>query len=40
MKTCFPARKKNGENYATLDEMMDLIGKEPHGFWLAGTNNM
>lgn len=39
-KTCFPARKKNGENYATLDEMMDLIGKEPHGFWLAGTNNM
>ncbi|WP_242514480.1 hypothetical protein [Enterobacter cloacae] len=40
MKTCFPARKQNGENYATLDEMMDLIGKEPHGSWLAGTNNM
>lgn len=40
MKTCFPARKKNGENYATLDEMMDLIGQEPHGSWLAGTNNM
>lgn len=40
MKTCFPARKKNGENYATLDEMMALIGQEPHGSWLAGTNNM
>jgi len=40
MKTCFPARKKNGESYATLDEMMDLIGKEPHGSWLAGTNRM
>jgi hypothetical protein len=40
MKTCFPARKKNGENYATLDEIMDLIGREPHGTWLAGTNKM
>ncbi|KIS44335.1 glycoside hydrolase family 19 protein [Kosakonia radicincitans] len=40
MKTCFPARKKNGEDYATLDEMMDLIGREPHGSWLAGTNRM
>lgn len=40
MKTCFPARKKNGENYATLDEMMALLGREPHGSWLAGTNNM
>ncbi|WP_336215305.1 glycoside hydrolase family 19 protein [Enterobacter sp. P82] len=40
MKTCFPARKQNGENYTTLDEMMGLIGQEPHGSWLAGTNNM
>lgn len=40
MKTCFPARKKNSENYTTLDEMMDLIGKEQHGSWLAGTNRM
>lgn len=40
MKTCFPARKQNGENYATLDEMMGLIGQEPHGSWLAGTNKM
>jgi len=40
MNTCFPARKQNGDNYATLDEMMRLIGREPHGSWLAGTNNM
>ena len=40
MNTCFPARKQNGENYATLDEMMRLIGREPHGSWLAGTNKM
>jgi hypothetical protein len=40
MKICFPARKKNGENYATLDEIMGLIGREPHGTWLAGTNKM
>ncbi|MFU9139248.1 hypothetical protein ACLRGG_21190, partial [Erwinia tasmaniensis] len=40
MKTCFPARKQNGENYTTLDEMMCLIGQEPHGTWLAGTNKM
>ncbi|MGU3416731.1 hypothetical protein ACLBW0_24650 [Enterobacteriaceae bacterium C34A] len=40
MKICFPARKQNGENYATLDEMMGLIGQEPHGSWLAGTNRM
>ncbi|MBZ2399587.1 hypothetical protein K6W59_04680, partial [Erwinia amylovora] len=39
-KICFPARKQNGENYATLDEMMGLIGQEPHGSWLAGTNKM
>lgn len=40
MNTCFPARKQNGENYTTLDEMMGLIGQEPHGSWLAGTNKM
>ncbi|MCK8358503.1 hypothetical protein LXA11_08095 [Erwinia amylovora] len=39
-KICFPARKQNGENYATLDEMMGLIGQEPPGSWLAGTNKM
>ncbi|MGO2441562.1 MAG: glycoside hydrolase family 19 protein [Serratia proteamaculans] len=39
-KICFPARKQNGENYATLDEMMGVIGQEPHGSWLAGTNKM
>lgn len=38
MKICFPARKHNGENYASLDEMMGLIGREQHGSWLAGTN--
>jgi len=40
MKICFPARKANGEQYATLDEMMQPLCQEPHGSWLAGTNNM
>jgi hypothetical protein len=30
----FPGRKKNRENYTTLDEMMDLIGRKLHGSWL------
>ncbi|EWG64817.1 MULTISPECIES: pesticin C-terminus-like muramidase [unclassified Enterobacter] len=40
MKICFPARKANGEQYATVDEMMQPLCQEPHGSWLAGTNNM
>ena len=40
MKICFPARKANGGQYATVDEMMQPLCQEPHGFWLAGTNNM
>ncbi|MFB6327796.1 hypothetical protein ACE8EZ_17115 [Pantoea deleyi] len=40
MKICFPARKANGEHYATLDDMMQPLCQEPHGSWLAGTNNM
>lgn len=40
MKICFPARKANGKQYATLDEMMQPLCQEPHGSWLAGTNNM
>jgi len=40
MKICFPARKANGEQYATLDDMMQPLCHEPHGSWLAGTNNM
>ncbi|KAA6078180.1 hypothetical protein F3I27_03690 [Pantoea sp. Bo_2] len=40
MKICFPARKANGEQYATVDEMMQLLCQEPHGTWLAATNNM
>lgn len=40
MKTCFPARKANGEDYASLNEVMDRIGREAHGSWLAGTNRM
>ncbi|MHA6678760.1 glycoside hydrolase family 19 protein [Enterobacter cloacae] len=40
MKICFPARKANGEQYATLDDMMQPLCQEPHGSWLAGTNNM
>ncbi|WP_227438761.1 hypothetical protein [Pantoea agglomerans] len=40
MKICFPARKANGEHYATTDDMMQPLFQEPHGSWLAGTNNM
>lgn len=40
MKTCFPARKANGGDYASLNEVMDRIEREPHGSWLAGTNQM
>ncbi|MDX6019620.1 glycoside hydrolase family 19 protein [Scandinavium sp. V105_16] len=40
MKICFPARKANGDNYATVDDMMQPLLQEPHGSWLAGTNNM
>ncbi|KZP98511.1 hypothetical protein A3N42_22695 [Klebsiella aerogenes] len=40
MKICFPARKANGEQYATLDDMMQPLCQEQHGSWLAGTNNM
>lgn len=40
MKICFPARKANGKDYSTLDDMMALVGREPHGMWLAGTNGM
>ncbi|WP_193323334.1 hypothetical protein [Erwinia endophytica] len=40
MKTSFPARKANGEDYASLNEIMTCIGREPHGSWLAGTNKM
>lgn len=38
MKICFPIRKQNGSQYGTLEEVMGLIGREPHGSWLAGTN--
>lgn len=40
MKICFPVRKQNGSQYSTLDEVMGLIGREPHGSWLAGTNQL
>ncbi|PWW10861.1 hypothetical protein DES37_103238 [Mangrovibacter plantisponsor] len=40
MKICFPARKADGKDYSTLDEMMAQVGREPHGTWLAGTNAM
>ena len=40
MKICFPVRKANGDNYATVDDMMQPLLQEPHGSWLAGTNNM
>lgn len=39
-RICFPARKADGKDYTTLEEMMGLIGREPHGSWLAGTNHL
>lgn len=38
MKICFPARKNDGKEYSDLKEIMDRVGREPHGSWLAGTN--
>lgn len=40
MKICFPACRENGKNYATAEEIMSLVGREPHGSWLAGTNTL
>ncbi|MCG3102022.1 hypothetical protein MAQ58_21615, partial [Enterobacter sp. DRP3] len=38
MKICFPARKKGGKDYTSVDEIMTQILSEPHGCWLAGSN--
>lgn len=40
MKICFPACKHGGKRYASAEEIMGLIGREPHGSWLAGTNQL
>ncbi|WP_411704062.1 hypothetical protein [Edaphovirga cremea] len=40
MKICFPVRKQSGSEYSSLEEVMGLIGREPHGSWLAGTNQL
>ncbi|WP_185749329.1 glycoside hydrolase family 73 protein [Pantoea dispersa] len=40
MKTNFPACQKNGQAYPGVDQMMDVLLREPHGSWLAGTNTM
>lgn len=40
MKICFPVRKQNGSQYSSLEDVMGLIGREPHGSWLAGTNQL
>lgn len=40
MKICFPVRKQNGSQYEDIDEVMGLIGREPQGSWLAGTNTL
>jgi len=40
MNISFPARKANGVDYANLKEIMDRIGQEPHGSWLAETHQM
>lgn len=38
MKICFPARKKGGKDYTSVDEIMTQVLSEPHGCWLAGSN--
>jgi GH24 family phage-related lysozyme (muramidase) len=38
MKICFPARKKRGKEYTSVDEIMTQLLGEPHGGWLAGSN--
>jgi len=40
MKTSFPACQKNGQAYPGVDQMIDVLLREPHGSWLAGTNTM
>lgn len=40
MKICFPIRKQNGDEYSTVEEVMGLTGRESHGSWLAGTNQL
>ncbi len=40
MKICFPVRKQNGSEYSSLEEVMGLVGREPQGSWLAGTNQL
>ncbi|UAN34362.1 pesticin C-terminus-like muramidase [Enterobacter sp. JBIWA005] len=40
MNTSFPACQKNGQPYPGVDQMMDVLLREPHGSWLAGTNTM
>lgn len=38
MKICFPARKKGGKEYTSVDDIMTQVLGEPHGGWLAGSN--
>lgn len=38
MKICFPARKKGGKDYISVDDIMTQVLGEPHGDWLAGSN--
>ncbi|MEJ5111244.1 hypothetical protein WH249_21945, partial [Enterobacter ludwigii] len=40
MNTSFPACQKNGQPYPGVDQMMDVLLREPHGSWLAGTNTL
>lgn len=40
MNTSFPACQKNGQAYPGVEQMMDVLLREPHGSWLAGTNAM
>lgn len=38
MQICFPARKKGGKEYTSVDDIMTQVLGEPHGGWLAGSN--
>lgn len=40
MDTGYPIRKSDGDDFSSDDELLKLLGKEPHGQWLAGNNSM
>ncbi|MGS3392903.1 chitinase [Citrobacter freundii complex sp. CFNIH9] len=40
MKISYPIRDKDGKEFRSLDEIMQLVDAEPHGTWLLGGNGL